>query len=135
FMSADAVFTITYWGITGTLSAPLRPLEVTEKVVSAVRQLIENNRLSGLRAGPNLEAEVRRVVEQYLPFHLRATYGGNTTCVEVQTPDALIILDCGSGFRELGTSLAARWQAQGAAAGRRAHILITHAHIDHTLAT
>ena len=41
--------------------------------------------------------EVRRRVEQ-LPIYLRSTYGGNTTCVEVQTPDELLILDCGSGI-------------------------------------
>jgi phosphoribosyl 1,2-cyclic phosphodiesterase len=134
-MSADPVFTITYWGITGTLSAPLRPPEVTDKLVAAVGVLVEQNRLAGLRPGPNLDGEIRRIVQEHLPFHLRSTYGGNTTCVEVQTPDALIILDCGSGFRELGPALAARWNSQGPAARRQAHILISHAHMDHTLAT
>src|SRR5688572_23005701 len=35
-----------------------------------------------------------------------AIYGGNTSCVEVRTHDGtLIILDCGSGIRELGLHL------------------------------
>ena len=134
-MSADPAFTITYWGTTGTLSAPLRPPEVTDKVVAAVSRLIEKGSLTGLQPGPNLQAEVRRVVNEALPFHLRSTYGGNTTCVEVRTADTLIILDCGSGFREFGVELAARWRAEGANAHRRAEILITHAHMDHTFAT
>src|SRR5436190_10730957 len=134
-MPAEPVFTITYWGVTGTLPAPLKPEEVTDKIVRSLHQLLEQGRLADLRPGPDSLDAVRRRVEEALPFHLRSTYGGNTTCVEVQTPDGLIILDCGSGFRELGTALSARWRAQGAAAERRAHILITHAHIDHTLAT
>ena len=133
-MGPDPVFTITYWGVTGTLSAPVRPPEVTDKLVRAVTLLAEEGQLADLRPGPDLEAEVRRRVEA-LPFHLRSSYGGNTTCVEVQALDALLILDCGSGFRELGIALEARWQAEGARANRVAHVLLTHPHMDHTFGT
>ena len=133
-MSATPVFTVTYWGITGTLSTPLLPTEVTTKLVNAISRLVENNSLAGLHTGLTLEEDVRRLVQTELPFHLRSTYGGNTTCIEVQTPDALLIVDCGSGFRELGVALDARWRAQ-TTASRQAHILITHAHMDHTFAT
>jgi phosphoribosyl 1,2-cyclic phosphodiesterase len=52
-------------------------------------------------------------------------YGGNTTCVEVRNHDGrLIILDAGSGLRNLGKTLAGEtnstWQ-----------MLLTHAHWDH----
>ena len=40
-MSAESAFTITYWGVTGTLCAPLRPPEVTDKLVRAVEELAE----------------------------------------------------------------------------------------------
>ncbi len=126
------VFTITYWGVTGTLTTPLRAAEVTDKLVAALQWLIEHDRLADLRPGPDLEAKLRRRLEEELPFPLRSSYGGNTTCVEVQTPDALLILDCGSGFRELGMALAARWQSKDAQ--RIAHVLVTHAHIDHICA-
>jgi phosphoribosyl 1,2-cyclic phosphodiesterase len=56
-------------------------------------------------------------------------YGGNTPCVEVRTDtDGLIILDAGTGMRELGHSLVAR-----AANGRpiAADVFLTHAHWDH----
>ncbi|MGH7169451.1 MAG: MBL fold metallo-hydrolase [Gemmataceae bacterium] len=129
------VFTITYWGVTGTLTAPLRPAEVTEKLVAALQRLIEHDRLADLRPGPDLQANLRRRIEEELPFHLRSTYGGNTTCLEVQTPDALLILDCGSGFRELGVSLAARWQSKSSGPERTAHVLVSHSHIDHIYAT
>jgi phosphoribosyl 1,2-cyclic phosphodiesterase len=131
--SIPNVFTITYWGVTGTLTTPLRAMEVTDKLIGALHYLIERDRLADLRSGPDLEANLRRRIEEELPFHLRSSYGGNTTCVEVQTPDALLILDCGSGFRELGVALAVRWQAPNAE--RTAHVLVTHAHIDHIYAT
>jgi ribonuclease BN (tRNA processing enzyme) len=133
-MTAQPVFTITYWGVTGTLSAPLRPAEVTDKLVAAVCRLVEDGAVAGLCPGPGLEVAARRAVEA-LPFHLRSSYGGNTTCVEVTTPDATLIFDCGSGFRELGVDLAARWRAADPASPRRAHVLVTHPHMDHTYAT
>ncbi|MDE3053848.1 MAG: MBL fold metallo-hydrolase [Gemmatimonadota bacterium] len=55
-------------------------------------------------------------------------YGGNTPSVEVRTTDGwLIILDAGTGLRELGRSLLAR--ANGAPI--TGDIFLTHAHWDH----
>jgi len=54
-------------------------------------------------------------------------YGGNTPCVEVRTGERIVILDAGSGVRELGRSLMAR--AGGAPI--RADIILSHAHWDH----
>lgn len=134
-MSIRPVFKITYWGVTGTFSDPLLPSEVTGKLCAALRLLVEKGSVQQLRPGPDLDATIRALVEKELPFHLRSTYGGNTTCIQVETPDAMIILDCGSGFRELGLTLAARWDAEGASARRTAHVLLSHGHMDHTFAT
>ena len=58
-------------------------------------------------------------------------YGGNTPCVEVRTGNMagdadgeLLILDCGTGARELGLSLAK-------AGPLKAHLLLGHTHADH----
>lgn len=133
-MPSSPVFTITYWGVTGTLTAPLRPPEVTAKIALAVQRLIERGRLADLRPGPDLAEAVRAAVQDGLTFAERATFGGNTTCVEVQTPDALLILDCGSGLRELGIELRRRWNEPGYTGSRAAHVLMTHPHLDHVLA-
>src|SRR5262245_47363817 len=133
-MATAPGFPITYWGVTGTLSSPIRPAEVTDKLVRALHHLLEKGQLAGLRPGPDSLAEVRRCVEEQLPFPLRSTYGGNTTCVEVQTPDALLIFDCGSGLREFGRVLNQRWNAPDYSGQRVAHVLITHPHMDHTYA-
>ncbi|NTW03565.1 MAG: MBL fold metallo-hydrolase [Oscillochloris sp.] len=55
-------------------------------------------------------------------------YGGNTTCVEVRVGDSCIILDAGTGLRQMGETL-----------GREEHpphtinLLITHTHWDHII--
>jgi phosphoribosyl 1,2-cyclic phosphodiesterase len=55
-------------------------------------------------------------------------YGGNTPCVEVRTESGwLVILDAGTGIRELGRSLLDR--AEGAPIA--GDIFLTHAHWDH----
>lgn len=62
-----------------------------------------------------------------LPWYLRDTAGGNTTCIEVEAGGKIIILDAGSGIRPLGLSL------MGRAKGKPLdiHIMISHTHWDH----
>ena len=55
-------------------------------------------------------------------------YGGNTPCVEVRTADDwLVILDAGTGIRELGWALIERMNGAPIAGD----IFLTHAHWDH----
>lgn len=60
-------------------------------------------------------------------------YGGNTPCVEVRTDtDSLVILDAGTGIRELGRSLLERaGNGSGGSKPIAADIFLTHAHWDH----
>lgn len=53
-----------------------------------------------------------------------ARHGGNTSCVEIGCGDEFLIIDAGSGIRELGQHLLSKGP-------RRLHILITHTHWDH----
>lgn len=62
------------------------------------------------------------------PGPLTVRYGGNTPCVEVRTSDGwLVVLDAGTGIRELGRALIER--ANGAPI--QGDIFLTHAHWDH----
>ena len=54
-------------------------------------------------------------------------YGGNTPCVEVQCGGRTIILDAGTGIRELGNSLVKTGEPIDA------DVLLTHAHYDHVI--
>ena len=57
-------------------------------------------------------------------------YGGNTSCVSLRTGDSdgLIILDCGTGARNLGLTLMEGPFGRGRG---QASILLSHAHWDH----
>ena len=65
--------------------------------------------------------------------HLK--YGGNTSCVEVNVRDRLIILDAGTGIIELGENLTRDHILSGNSTDERtpikATILISHIHQDH----
>lgn len=59
-------------------------------------------------------------------------YGGNTACIELRFPeiDRLIIIDAGSGIRELGNHIMANDLPKGPV---RADIFLTHTHWDHIM--
>lgn len=54
-------------------------------------------------------------------------YGGNTSCVEIRADGELIILDAGTGIRELGQALQKEWGNEP----MRLNLLISHTHWDH----
>ncbi len=59
-------------------------------------------------------------------------YGGNTPCVEVRCPGALIIFDAGTGIRELGEDLVRRHtDSSGKRRRIEGYIFISHLHWDH----
>ena len=60
------------------------------------------------------------------PGKTTVRYGGNTPCLELRlTNDELIILDAGTGIRNLGEKLIERGESI------KAHLLISHPHWDH----
>ena len=62
-----------------------------------------------------------------VPGEKTSKYGGNTSCVEVRAEDGtVIVLDCGTGARELGQSL-----LRSASGPLRIHMFIGHTHWDH----
>ena len=68
---------------------------------------------------------VRGSIPTPIPGHLG--FGGNTTCLEVRTSDGVVILDAGSGVRELGRCL----QAEFGQPNIELNFLMTHFHWDH----
>ena len=59
-----------------------------------------------------------------------ARVGGNTSCIQVQAGNHLIMLDAGTGIIQLGNALVAQHQADKAPI--TATLLFTHTHHDHT---
>lgn len=102
--------TVRFHGVRGSISAPLTPKQFEAKVAHAVRRVSEGVKLDDL------------------PFHERSTFGGNTTCVEVRAGGHLIILDMGTGLRELGNALMPETLANKGVHGT---IFQSHVHWDH----
>jgi phosphoribosyl 1,2-cyclic phosphodiesterase len=67
-----------------------------------------------------------------IPGSNTVKYGGNTLCLEIrlQAQGRLIIIDAGSGIRELGDNLSL---GNGAKEHIDTEILLTHTHLDHIL--
>jgi phosphoribosyl 1,2-cyclic phosphodiesterase len=83
--------------------------------------------------GRDLDApgSIDRFLDEELPFSVRATYGGNTSCVEiVGDGDAHLLCDLGSGVREFGNAVLAR---HGNEAPQRFDVFLSHVHWDHIM--
>jgi len=113
---------IRFWGTRGSLPVALTAAGVRAKLVAA------------LRGAPlhvlQTEADVERYVDG-LDFAVAGTYGGNTSCVEIETggPD-YVLCDLGSGVRPFGQAAIAR---HGPGAPQTYHIFMSHIHWDHIM--
>jgi phosphoribosyl 1,2-cyclic phosphodiesterase len=112
---------IIFWGVRGSLPAPLCAEQVMERIIGAV---------AGAEGVECSDMDAVRAYVAKLPFHRRATFGGNTPCVEVRSGDDFLIFDAGSGIRLLGEKL--MHGAFGRGEGT-AHILLSHTHWDHIM--
>jgi phosphoribosyl 1,2-cyclic phosphodiesterase len=114
---------VFFWGTRGSLPVPLSASQVRDKIMVAL-----------IRAGGrNLATPeaAQAFVENELTFPESATFGGNSSCVQIETggPDYLIC-DLGSGARELAVQAIAR---HGPKAPQTYHVLMSHVHWDHIM--
>ena len=58
----------------------------------------------------------------------KMVYGGDTSCVEVRTPDELFIFDMGSGLRNLGSAM-----LKDSSTPKKVNIFLSHYHWDHVV--
>ncbi|MBA7617766.1 Ribonuclease BN [subsurface metagenome] len=109
---------VKFWGARGSIPTPLTAEQLKTRIAAIVMRI----KCSDLKS-----PETREAFLADLPPYLFGTAGGNTTCIEVRTSEnKLIIIDAGSGIRELGASLARRNEAI-----KDFHIFFTHFHWDH----
>jgi phosphoribosyl 1,2-cyclic phosphodiesterase len=110
---------VRFWGVRGSIPAPMSSHEVKAKIAWAFRMAM----------GHNLgdEGALKRFVDE-LPQHIGGTYGGNTPCVQLQSGDTTIIFDAGSGIRALGLDLMEGSFGQGTGT---CHLFLSHTHWDH----
>ena len=133
---------IRFWGVQG--SCPLFPeyYEVEEynrmiareligKILNDLQHHISNGgscTVEDILGGPvndtNIAAYQQRLGDSTLPV-----YGGDTTCISIETPDGdTIVIDGGSGIRNCSKFYTQRWPADKP---RQVFIFGTHEHLDH----
>lgn len=109
---------VKFYGVRGSIPAPLMPEQLRNKIASVVQRI----RPSDLESTASRERFLAN-----LPPWLFGTYGGNSACIEARLSDnSCIILDAGSGIRELSASLLKEPRQI-----TEYHIFITHFHYDH----
>jgi phosphoribosyl 1,2-cyclic phosphodiesterase len=119
---------VRFWGTRGSLPVAQKSAAVRDKIAAALVA-------AGGRRFADL-AEARRFAEDELEFAVGGTYGGATSCVEIEAgPDesgeeAFILCDLGSGAREFGLDAMARCVAGHA---RVYHVFLSHFHWDHIM--
>ena len=114
---------IHFWGTRGSLPAPLGQATVAAKVRQAL--------LAARGRTLATEAAVDDFIARELPFSVRGTFGGNTSCVELSAgEDEYLLCDLGTGVREFGNRVLA---AHGAQRGHTFNIVMSHPHWDHIM--
>lgn len=127
------------WGARGSVPAPLRPEDVYRKAERLIESLMAAGGSDNLKGvDGKFDLDKTRAFLNTLPLAVVGTYGGNTTCFEIQAKDSpLIILDMGTGARELGLELMRRKFSGGRlnplseSTDQDLHVLFTHVHWDH----
>lgn len=111
---------IKLWGVRGSCPSPLINGEYSQRIKEVLGYAVNR-----LKAEPELSAE-----ELYssLGPQKGSLIGGNTTCVEVCSGEEQLIIDLGTGARELGYDILKKKESRKK---KELHILITHTHWDH----
>ncbi len=108
-----------FWGTRGSLPYSVRPEQVKKKIEMALTEAVEY--------GLNNTDDVGDFIENNLSFDIRASYGCNTSCVELRWGPEFIICDAGSGLRDLGDYV----MTSGLKPPQTFHIFQSHLHWDH----
>jgi phosphoribosyl 1,2-cyclic phosphodiesterase len=107
---------VRLWGVRGSIATPMSSTLLREKA----RALLSEASPKDLASPQAIDAYLDRSPHSW-------TYGGNTSCVEVELNNQTFILDAGTGLRALGLNL----KEDGRDLRHQLHFCFTHFHWDH----
>ncbi len=114
---------VHFWGTRGSLSAPLGHAAIRAKIRQAL--------LSACRHGLVDPEDIDGFIDRELPFSVRGTFGGNTSCVEIGAgSDEYLLCDLGTGVREFGNHILAE---HGPGRPHCFNVFLSHVHWDHIM--
>lgn len=111
---------VRFWGTRGSIPASVEAAEVRSKIRAALKKAVEQ--------GLNQDTDIDRFMDEHIPFGERATYGTNTSCVEIRDEESFILCDAGTGLRSFGNHV---MQIQNKERPKEFHIVLSHPHWDH----
>ena len=113
---------VRFWGTRGSLPVALTAADTLEKVAQALLA-------AGGRRFESIE-EAREFAVRELPFAGARTFGGNSSCVEIEPGgDEYFLCDLGSGARPFGGHVFARQRGRPAVI----NVFMSHLHWDHIM--
>jgi phosphoribosyl 1,2-cyclic phosphodiesterase len=114
---------VRFWGTRGSLPAPISRKAVRDKLRAAL----------GAAQGRKFDGpdSIDRFLDE-LPFATSATYGGNSSCVQLGdgANDEYVVCDLGSGAREFGLNVI---HEKGPQRKCRYNVFLSHVHWDHIM--
>lgn len=112
---------VRFWGTRGSVPVSVTHADIRAKLIAAFEGA----------AGRDLSdrARIEAYVDNELGFEVAGTFGGHSSCVQIEGADEAVICDMGSGARPLAGHLLA--QAQGKP--RTYHVFMSHLHWDHIM--
>jgi phosphoribosyl 1,2-cyclic phosphodiesterase len=113
---------VRFWGTRGSLPTSITSSINEAKIFKAIR-MSQSFALA-------TDDDIRAFVREKLPFSVRQSYGGNTSCVEIDAGKEFLLCDAGTGLRDFGYQVM-KARADGADLPKDFHIFISHLHWDH----
>jgi phosphoribosyl 1,2-cyclic phosphodiesterase len=121
---------VKYWGVTGSFSDPWQPKNTQGWLVRVLLELRERDLLGALQDASLSNSALQELLCDNLDPVLLAGPRRQTTCIEIRTPAALILIDAGSGLQDCEVrSPRPEWPAMPS----ECHLWLTHGHWDHLL--
>jgi len=114
---------VTFWGTRGSIPVSLDCASLRDKLASAI--------VSASDKGLDTQEKARNWVDTELDFAVSHTFGGNSSCVQLDAGDGEYVLcDLGSGVRSFGNHVFSR---DGPAKKNTFHVFQSHLHWDHIM--
>lgn len=114
---------VRFWGTRGSLPVSLTAPQVRSKVIAALEAAVNRDLQS--------RYDIERFVDQELPFDISGTFGGHSSCVQLEAAGAEhVFFDFGSGARPLAGHYLQRYPVPRP---QVYHVFMSHLHWDHIM--
>lgn len=114
---------VRFWGTRGSLPISLTARQTRSKVVAALQLALAH--------GLSRAEDVETFVDTRLPFEIAGTFGGHTSCVQLESDGAgHVFCDLGSGARPLGLHFLQHYPPSQP---QTYHVFMSHLHWDHIM--